>query len=760
MAMMDDNVMGDPQGYTLPIDIETSGVDQLVDQLTQTSDLLKEMRADGEAYRNIMSSTVDTMRALGRATQDNIELHSRWRAIWEDIEQMSGQVFSNVGASGDQLSQVHQTMRDMRDTVASMGGGVGGVPVGVPGGMIGVPGGGGYGGGGGDGMGFGGVGGGRAPLGQQLQSAYFTEQLFRDMFGRVVSGVGRLPGGKPLAHRLETAVYGTPAHQAATAKYRKLQRNLLEQGKTEEEADAIIRAGGTGGMEAGELAAMGETGVAAAAILPAAIAYAGYRAARIGYGYYEQGQQLRQQYEALTGDRGPGAFGQAIKYEARARLMALSPFLSDQQAHEIIQAALGGGYTGQRANTVIDFIANNVKNGVMGIKDSLDLYTQTTDTTKESVDAVTGSLHGLQDAAAGSQASLATMTQTAMAQNQALSAIGGGAGSFAGASTIATLFSGASTAGARAWAGPDWSSLFLQSQTAAAAGVSIDQLPLWMHQHAGETPEITVSLMNNYLRNFGIRPGATQTDILAMGRNRLIAMQTMMATQGMNPPQNLDDFAAFLADAAQGGPGRRISSMNRQLQPRHIGGRWVDINNRRRIYQPPGVELGGHLWSAQHREADIVMGWYQGYAARHHQTLPYLERMFQDPNVNFRDLAVRDPNTGRLERLSNALQSGQPWVAAGLKQGTLRMTRIPADHSSWLEGGGHVGLSAQDPRLHWQQVSGFTGAPNLAGARGGMMIGLSPAAQQWFHLYDPGGYYSTPPTATGAAATNSRGTRP
>lgn len=79
-----------------------------------------------------------------------------------------------------------------------------------------------------------------------------------------------------------------------------------------------------------------------------------------------------QQYRNLGGIRGGGA-GQGVGYEMQARMMALNPFISNEQSRQIIQGALTDGFTGKEFDTVTGFMAHNLQQMNMSVVDSNEM---------------------------------------------------------------------------------------------------------------------------------------------------------------------------------------------------------------------------------------------------------------------------------------------------------------------------------------------------------------------------------------------------
>lgn len=106
--------------------------------------------------------------------------------------------------------------------------------------------------------------------------------------------------------------------------------------------------------------------------------------------------EFYQSYKNQGMERG-GGFSEGFGYEMQARTMAINPFISTDQARQIMQSALKDGYTGKEFDTVTDFMAKNLKDMNMSIANSAALM-------RKNVIAGGQSIQGL-------NASLATMKE-------------------------------------------------------------------------------------------------------------------------------------------------------------------------------------------------------------------------------------------------------------------------------------------------------------------------------------------------------------
>lgn len=94
-----------------------------------------------------------------------------------------------------------------------------------------------------------------------------------------------------------------------------------------------------------------------------------------------------QEYRNIGSIRGGGA-KEGFGYEMQARTMALNPFISTDQARQVMQSALSSGYSGKEFDTVTQFMAANLKDMNMDVNTSTHIL-------KKSVEEAGGSIEGL-----------------------------------------------------------------------------------------------------------------------------------------------------------------------------------------------------------------------------------------------------------------------------------------------------------------------------------------------------------------------------
>lgn len=113
------------------------------------------------------------------------------------------------------------------------------------------------------------------------------------------------------------------------------------------------------GMGLGRMGPVGTAGLALGAVGTAA--YLG-----------QAGGEIYQDYKNMGSMRGGGAT-EGMGYEMNIRSMAMNPFISTDQARQIVQQGLREGYTGKEFDTMTSFVSHNLKEMNMDINESFGL---------------------------------------------------------------------------------------------------------------------------------------------------------------------------------------------------------------------------------------------------------------------------------------------------------------------------------------------------------------------------------------------------
>lgn len=130
-------------------------------------------------------------------------------------------------------------------------------------------------------------------------------------------------------------------------------------------AGGILSLLGRGLGAAGGALGIGALGPLGAAASIAGLGLTGFSAAQF---LGPKVQNLKDQ-GLVEGGGAKEGFGQ----EMQARIMGLSPFLSNDQSRSIIQSALRDGYTGKEYETVTKFMADNIKDFAMTVGESREV---------------------------------------------------------------------------------------------------------------------------------------------------------------------------------------------------------------------------------------------------------------------------------------------------------------------------------------------------------------------------------------------------
>lgn len=131
-------------------------------------------------------------------------------------------------------------------------------------------------------------------------------------------------------------------------------------------ASSIVGGVANGGSVTG--AAKGLWGMLPGGVKAAGIAGAGLMAFNAAQNIGERVTEYQQLGSVQGGDWQTG-----MKYEAQARIMALNPFITTQQARQAMQMALKEGFRGDNYDTVQDFMIQNFKELGISMGQSMDI---------------------------------------------------------------------------------------------------------------------------------------------------------------------------------------------------------------------------------------------------------------------------------------------------------------------------------------------------------------------------------------------------
>lgn len=145
----------------------------------------------------------------------------------------------------------------------------------------------------------------------------------------------------------------------------------------------LIDALGFGGGLGGVMKALGPIGT-------------GLGAAALGYGLFQRTGEAIQGARAMGSIRG-GGVGEGLGYETSIRAMAANPFITNEQARQIVQQGLREGYTGREFDTITGFVAQNLKDMNMDISSSFELLRKNVNEGGQSLNGLNTNLRDLQE---------------------------------------------------------------------------------------------------------------------------------------------------------------------------------------------------------------------------------------------------------------------------------------------------------------------------------------------------------------------------
>ena len=91
-----------------------------------------------------------------------------------------------------------------------------------------------------------------------------------------------------------------------------------------------------------------------------------------GLGLMEKGGSIYQNYKNLGSIKGGGA-AEGLETEVGIRTLALNPFISTEQARQVIMSGLSEGYKGKQFETVTQFMTTNLKDMNIQVGDSVQM---------------------------------------------------------------------------------------------------------------------------------------------------------------------------------------------------------------------------------------------------------------------------------------------------------------------------------------------------------------------------------------------------
>ena len=398
--------------------------------------------------------------------------------------------------------------------------------------------------------------------------------------------------------------------------------------------------------------------------------------ATLGFETAERFANLGQDYTKLTGGT---SVGEAVGYEAQARMMALSPFIDSEQARQIVQGTLREGYDGKQANTVMEFVAQNVKSGVMDIDDSFKIYKEVVKEAGGSTETVATQLEILRETAEKSGGSLQDMTKAFQAHVGTYTSMGmGGNAAAQMAGTYTQIF--ADVPGLEGWA-PDFNNMILRQQYAQQSGIGLGDVTAQMAM-VGEQPGGAMSIAKGglkaarqtLLRTYSwLKPGMTKLQILDSPMFDVPGMAPQLLAYIGIPATDDDSAADIIFKLLNEKPKDMIESsverFREQYQSRSLG-----EDESARDYLGKNVDASiGPFSEARSHEGQVLYG-YERMLNEGMDTLPLLDKLISSDTdlsntiVEMPDgtrMSIRDAMENNPEQFHKLFSNGRIKYATG-----------------------------------------------------------------------------------------------
>lgn len=235
-----------------------------------------------------------------------------------------------------------------------------------------------------------------------------------------------------------------------------------------------------------------------------------------GYGLVQGAGGIYQDYKNMGLVRGGGA-AEGVGYEMSIRAMAMNPFISGDQARQIVQQGLRDGYTGKEFDTVTQMVATNLKDFNIQIADSFALVRKNVIEGGQSMLGLASDLGVLKGIAGqGGYRSMPALVQDYKATSDALVSAGmSGTEAAQAALTGATMFS-------------DNAILAGQGGPTMAAMMSPQNMAMLKYQGGVDVP---AGLMPTAM------PYAMSNEALESGSMNVLKRYAMMTWQAVGKPQ-------------------------------------------------------------------------------------------------------------------------------------------------------------------------------------------------------------------------------
>lgn len=230
-------------------------------------------------------------------------------------------------------------------------------------------------------------------------------------------------------------------------------------------------------------------------------------------GAVEEGGQMYQNVKNIGQLHNQG-FSGGFGYEMGMRMMALNPFITTEQARQIMMGGLTLGYTGKEFDTVTEFMASNLKDMNLQVSDSVKLVQQNVQQGSQSIGGLASQLNLLQQLSG-------TSSQTNQQAQQKFIQTSG--------------------------------SLINQGVSGQVSGEVATELGQWFQQPIGGQVD-PLAQIGGQLTNQAINSPQFQQQMIALG---LVPPNTLpqeaVQASGANLPQNLQKVFQFYASQAAAG---------------------------------------------------------------------------------------------------------------------------------------------------------------------------------------------------------------
>lgn len=408
-------------------------------------------------------------------------------------------------------------------------------------------------------------------------------------------------------------------------------------------------------------------GVGSGVAIAGGLAYKGIQAAEVGS-------------REKTGMAGRVTAGESVGLDVEARMMALSPFLTSEQANRIMEGTLEEGYQGERLADAMGFATSNFKDFNMDVKESMDIYRTNVLMAGEDTLQVAGALNNLSEVARVADISVTALNQNFRNVTETAAGLGAGGATTDIGVDISTALAGDPTLGEI-----DLSPV-LQSQRgqvdlamrmgeALGRPVGVFDIPEAMRDleeqgRGGEIGGMALGGFADSLMNYANITRDTPWDQYLEGRRPQLIKTLLEQAYGISVShteaariawQIIHGETAPGATPGEGPEGAQTQQEMREevaerYEPEDVGwfsgaswGGAARAVNARANWLTNKL-VGGFTWGSWDDTFDTTsnsmdIAYYGGVVSDGGQRLPLVEELI-DSDRDLRNVAVRDPDTG------------------------------------------------------------------------------------------------------------------